>query len=96
MRALSSPLYLYDSLTKQKSKLFRSILIFNQTKKWSDYVLFAKYRIERLYSQKMKWSRSILVDSPTKRTLSIVGLHAEKYEEVLEFRIYGSDGFLLS
>jgi hypothetical protein len=39
-------------------------------KKWSNSVLFAKRRIEQLYSKKLEWSCSILVDSPTKQTIT--------------------------
>jgi hypothetical protein len=49
-------------------------------KKWNDYVILAKRRIERLYSQILEWSHSILFDSPTKRTLSD--------EQLLKYRRY--------
>jgi hypothetical protein len=39
-------------------------------KKWNDFILLAKHRMERLHSQKLKWSRSIPVDSLTKHTLT--------------------------
>jgi hypothetical protein len=69
LSSLSYPVHSYGSPTKQRTERLRSILLFNQTKKWSSSVLFAKRRIKQLYSKKLEWSCSILVDSPTKRIL---------------------------
>jgi hypothetical protein len=42
----------YDSPTKQKIERLHSIILFNQTKKWSGSVLLAKRRKERILCKK--------------------------------------------
>lgn len=55
----SSPLHTYIPFQPNKTKWLRFVLLFNQTKKWSGFILIIKHRMKLLYSHKLERSRSL-------------------------------------